>query len=70
MADKILEIKHLQVDFKSETGTKRAVNDISLELYRGETLGIVGESGSGKSVTALSVMQLLPKTTAQGDHCG
>jgi peptide/nickel transport system ATP-binding protein len=65
MADKILEIKHLQVDFKSETGTKRAVNDISLELYRGETLGIVGESGSGKSVTALSVMQLLPKTTAQ-----
>lgn len=65
MADKILEIKHLQVDFKSETGTKRAVNDISLELHRGETLGIVGESGSGKSVTALSVMQLLPKTTAQ-----
>lgn len=65
MAYKILEIKHLQVDFKSETGTKRAVNDISLELHRGETLGIVGESGSGKSVTALSVMQLLPKTTAQ-----
>jgi peptide/nickel transport system ATP-binding protein len=65
MTDKILEIKHLQVDFKSESGTKRAVQDVSLELYRGETLGIVGESGSGKSVTALSIMQLLPQRAAK-----
>jgi len=61
---KILEIKDLQVRFDSERGTVKAVDGISLYLDRGETLGIVGESGSGKSVTALSVMRLLPDATA------
>ena len=57
---KILEINNLTVQFSSERGTVLALDGISLYLNRGETLGIVGESGSGKSVTALSVMGLLP----------
>ena len=59
---RLLEINNLTIDFSSERGTTRAVDGISLYLNRGETLGIVGESGSGKSVTALSVMRLLPNT--------
>jgi len=58
---KILEINNLSVQFSSERGTTLALDGISLHLDRGETLGIVGESGSGKSVTALSVMGLLPE---------
>jgi peptide/nickel transport system ATP-binding protein len=61
----LLEIKDLTIDFQSESGTTRAVDGISLHLDRGETLGIVGESGSGKSVTALSVMRLLPMPPAR-----
>jgi len=65
----ILAIRNLDVTFR--TGKDRifqAVKNVSLELRKGETLALVGESGSGKSVTALSVMQLLPKnTTAYGD---
>jgi len=57
---KLLEINNLQIDFSSERGQTRAVDQISFHLHEGETLGIVGESGSGKSVTALSIMQLLP----------
>lgn len=56
---RLLEINNLTVEFSAANGTLRAVDNISLHLNRGETLGIVGESGSGKSVTALSVMQLL-----------
>lgn len=58
----LLEINNLTIEFSSEHGATRAVDGISLDLNRGETLGIVGESGSGKSVTALSVMRLLPNT--------
>jgi peptide/nickel transport system ATP-binding protein len=56
----LLEVKDLQTFFKTEESIVKAVNNISLKLKRGETLGIVGESGSGKSVTALSVMKLIP----------
>lgn len=56
----LLEVNNLITDFKTENEYIRAVNDISFTLHRGETIGIVGESGSGKSVTALSVMQLIP----------
>lgn len=62
---KLLEIKHLTLDFKSERGATRALDGISLSLDKGETLGIVGESGSGKSVTALSIMRLLPSPPAK-----
>ena len=59
----LLEINCLQVDFPSDTGTVEAVKRISFTLKNGETLGIVGESGSGKSVTALSILGLLPVST-------
>ena len=62
---RLLEINNLTVDFQSAAGDVRAVDGLSLYLNQGETLGIVGESGSGKSVTALSVMQLLPRPVAK-----
>jgi len=56
----LLEIKNLVTEFRTEDETIKAVNNVSFTLSRGETIGIVGESGSGKSVTALSVMRLIP----------
>jgi peptide/nickel transport system ATP-binding protein len=55
----LLEIENLRTWFKTEEGEVRAVDDVSLSIPRGKTLGVVGESGSGKSVTALSVMRLI-----------
>lgn len=57
---KLLEIKNLVTEFRSEDDVVKAVNNISFTLNKGETIGVVGESGSGKSVTALSVMRLIP----------
>lgn len=62
---RLLEISDLTVDFSTPRGSTRAVDNLSLYLDKGETLGIVGESGSGKSVTALSVMRLLDTPPAQ-----
>ncbi len=58
--DIILEVKNLQTHFRTDDGIVKAVENISFDLARGETLGIVGESGSGKSVTNLSLMRLIP----------
>lgn len=56
----LLKIDHLGVDFHVSGSTVHAVSSVSLNVEKGETVALVGESGSGKSVTALSVMQLLP----------
>jgi len=56
----LLQLAKLTISFYSEVGSLTAVNDVSLTLAKGQTLGIVGESGSGKSVTSLAVMRLLP----------
>ncbi len=59
MREPILDVRNLQVEFSGDGNTVKAVNGISFQLHRGETLGIVGESGSGKSVTSLAVMGLI-----------
>ena len=57
----MLEVENLRVQFHSRHGVVRAVDGVSFTLEAGEVVGIVGESGSGKSVTALSLLRLLPK---------
>ena len=58
--DKLLEIDNLSVRFHTPEGVARAVDEVSFNLARGETLGLVGESGCGKSVTSLSILGLIP----------
>src|SRR5580765_1330336 len=55
-----LDVRHLSVDYHSESGTVHAVTDVSLTLRRGEVLGLAGESGSGKSTLAYALARLLP----------
>ncbi len=62
--ENILEVKNLQVSFKTFFGEVEAVRDISFTVGKKETVAIVGESGCGKSVTASSIMQLLPMPPA------
>ena len=61
MAERLLDVKNLKTYFFTDEGTVRAVDGIDLGIDRGETLGVVGESGCGKSVTALSIMRLIPE---------
>jgi len=67
MADApLLDVRDLAVSFRLDRSTVEAVRGVSFDLSRGETLGLVGESGCGKSVTARSIMQLLPNTARLG----
>ena len=56
----LLEIKDLQTQFFTSAGTVKAVDGVSYTVEEGETVAVVGESGSGKSVTAMSIMRLIP----------
>ena len=67
MADPLLSIRNLSVTFETSGNRVEAVKRVSLDLAKGETLALVGESGSGKSVTALSILQLLPYPLARHD---
>ena len=64
----LLQVKELSIDFHTAEGVVHAVNDLSFDLYPGETLGIVGESGSGKSVSSLAVMGLIPNPPGKIVH--
>jgi len=59
MSEKILSVRNLTINFKTDAGAVQAVRNISFDLYKGETLAIVGESGSGKSVTNRAIMRIL-----------
>ena len=60
MADPLLSVQNLSTSFFTSEGVVQAVNDVSYDIMPGETLGLVGESGSGKSVSALSLLRLIP----------
>lgn len=62
--EKLLSIKDLHVQYKTEDGVVYAVNGVDLEVCKGETLGLVGETGAGKTTTALSILRLLPERTS------
>ena len=65
MSDVVLQIEGLKTYFHTDDGVVRAVDNVTMSIRRGQTLGVVGESGSGKSVTSLTVMRLLPDHGAE-----
>ena len=65
MSTPILSVKDLSIVFKQGTESNQAVSNVSFDLYKGETFALVGESGSGKSVTAQSIVQLLPRSITE-----
>ena len=68
MSEKLLEVKNLEVIYKTDLETIQAVNNISFTLDKGETIGIVGETGAGKTTTALTILRLLPSNIGKVLH--
>ena len=66
-SDNLLSVDNLTTSFATESGRLPAVENVRLDIRRGEILGLVGESGCGKSVTALSIMRLLPQPAGRID---
>ncbi|MBM7324693.1 ABC transporter ATP-binding protein [Agrobacterium sp. S2] len=64
-SDILLRVKDLSVDFHTTSGVVRGIEKVSFDLRKGQVLGLVGESGSGKSVTALSLLRLMPEEVAE-----
>lgn len=57
----LIDIQNYTLEFETETGIKKVINDLNLKIYKGESLGLVGEAGAGKTTTALSILRLLDK---------
>ena len=64
-SEKLLSVNALTVHFDTDEGVVEAVNDVSLDIRQGEIVGLVGESGSGKTVTAQSILRLVPRPPAR-----
>src|SRR5664280_1031533 len=58
--DTILSVRNLSIEYSTDEGIVKAVNNLSFDLKKGETLGLVGETGAGKTTTALGIMRLVP----------
>lgn len=63
MMEKLLEVNNLRVNFKVRGGVVKAVRGVNFHVNKGEAVAIVGESGCGKSVTAQSLMRLIPSSS-------
>ena len=63
--EKLLEVKDLYVNYNTDESVVHALNGFSLDVYKGETLGLVGETGAGKTTTALALLRLLPERTGR-----
>ena len=65
MREKLVELKNVSVDFGSGRKKLRAVNEVSFDIYRGETFGLVGESGSGKTTIGRAIIRIHPTATGE-----
>ena len=63
--DVLLDIRNLEVEYKTEDGVVEAVNKIDLTVRKGETVGLVGETGAGKTTVALSILRLDPGSSGR-----
>ena len=65
MREKLVELKNVSVDFGTGRKKLRAVNEVSFDIYKGETFGLVGESGSGKTTIGRAIIRIHPTATGE-----